>query len=65
MKIKGHAYWAKDVTIGKSNQEETEKISVVFEDFENIKKRVLNRGIDDERTILGVLMASALTSKLG
>lgn len=59
MKIKGHVYWADNVTIGKSNQEETEKISVISEDFEEVKKRVLDGGIDDDRTIVGVLMLSA------
>lgn len=63
MKIRGHVYWAKNVTIGKSHQEETEKISITLENFEVIKARVMNGEIDDERTIIGVLLAGALIGK--
>ena len=63
MKIQGHIFLAVDVTIGKSNQEEIERIKKELFNFENIYEMVINNKIDDYRTKLGILLAKDFLEK--
>lgn len=63
LRIQGHLFWAKNVSIGKSSQEDTEKISTILKDFGVVNEMILNGEIDDERTIIGVLMLKNFIGK--
>lgn len=57
MKIQGHVFLARNVSIGKDNQEPDEKISVELFDLNDAVNMVVDGQIDEERTITGLLLA--------
>lgn len=57
MKIQGHIFLARDISIGRDNQESVEKISVEYLDFYEAVEMVITGKFDEDRTITGLLLA--------
>jgi len=58
MKIKGHFYLAKNISLRSGNkQDSTEKITVRLISYNKLIKLIKNYKIDEDRTALGLLLA--------
>lgn len=63
-KMRAHVFLARNVQMNRPTQhEETESIKVELLDFDKAVDMIVNREIDEEKTILGVLLAKEVLAK--